>query len=45
MLAHLRINLFLLAFTLLFCSVLYPLVVLGIGQTIFRGKANAKLYD
>src|SRR5581483_5379304 len=43
MMIHLRVNLFLLAFTLLFCAVLYPLVLLGIGQTIFPGKADGSL--
>jgi K+-transporting ATPase ATPase C chain len=43
MMTHLRVNLFLLAFTLLLCAVLYPLVLLGIGQTAFRGKADGSL--
>ncbi len=45
MMSHLRVNLFLLIFTLLFCAVLYPLVVLGIGQTVFRGRADGSLID
>ena len=43
MMAHLRVNLFLLVFSLLFCAVLYPLVLLGIGQTVFRDKAEGSL--
>src|SRR5262249_49789303 len=37
--------LFLLVFTLLFCAVLYPLVVLGIGQAVFPAKADGSLID
>ena len=43
MMAHLRVNLFLMLFSLLFCAVLYPLVLLGIGQTVFRDKAEGSL--
>jgi K+-transporting ATPase ATPase C chain len=43
MTAHLRANLWLLALTALLCSVLYPLVLLGIGQTVFRDKAQGSL--
>jgi K+-transporting ATPase ATPase C chain len=41
--AHLRANLWLLGLTVLLCSVLYPLVLLGLGQTVFRGKAEGGL--
>jgi potassium-transporting ATPase KdpC subunit len=37
---HLRANLWLLFLTLLLCSVLYPLALWGIGQTLFRNKAD-----
>ncbi len=40
---HLRANLWLLVLTLLICSVLYPLVLLGIGQGLFPGKAEGSL--
>ena len=43
MTAHLRANFLLLALTLLICCVLYPLVLLGIGQTIFPSNANGSL--
>ena len=43
MIAHLRANLWLLALTVLLCSVLYPLVLLGIGQTVFHDKAQGSL--
>lgn len=46
MLSHLRANLWLLVLTLLLCSVAYPLVLLGIGQTLFHDKAQGSLlYD
>ena len=46
MLAHLRANLWLLVLTVLICSVLYPLVLLGVGQTLFKGQAQGSLiYD
>lgn len=43
MMAHLRANLWLLVLTLLLCSVAYPAMLLGIGQTVFRDKANGSL--
>ncbi len=43
MLAHIRANLYLLVLTVLLCSVLYPLVLWGIGQTIFFQKAQGSL--
>jgi len=43
MLANLRANLWLLVLTLLICSVAYPAALLGIGQTVFRDKANGSL--
>ncbi len=41
--AHLRANLLLLVLTLLVCSVVYPLVLWGIGQTVFHEKAQGSL--
>jgi potassium-transporting ATPase KdpC subunit len=41
--AHLRANLWLLALTVLLCAVLYPLLLWGIGQTVFRDKAEGSL--
>jgi K+-transporting ATPase ATPase C chain len=41
--AHLRANLWLLVLTVLLCSVLYPLILLGIGQTVFHDKAQGSL--
>ncbi len=43
MFAHLRANLWLLVLTVLLCSVLYPLVLLGVGQTVFHDKAQGSL--
>jgi potassium-transporting ATPase KdpC subunit len=43
MLQHLRANLWLLFLTLLLCSVLYPLTLWGIGQTIFHRQAQGSL--
>jgi K+-transporting ATPase ATPase C chain len=43
MTAHLRANFWLLVLTVLLCSVLYPLVLLGIGQTVFHDKAQGSL--
>ena len=43
--SHLRANLWLLVLTVLLCSVLYPLVLLGIGQTVFHNKAQGSLLD
>jgi potassium-transporting ATPase KdpC subunit len=40
---HIRANLWLLTLTVLLCSVLYPLVLLGIGQTMFHDKAQGSL--
>jgi K+-transporting ATPase ATPase C chain len=40
---HLRANLWLLGLTLLLCAVLYPLALLGIGQTVFREQAQGSL--
>jgi K+-transporting ATPase ATPase C chain len=41
--AHLRANLWLLVLTVLLCSVLYPLILWGIGQTAFHDKAQGSL--
>ena len=41
--AHLRANLLLLVLTVLICSVVYPLVLWGIGQTLFHEKAQGSL--
>jgi potassium-transporting ATPase KdpC subunit len=41
--AHLRVNFFLLTLTVLLCSVLYPLAVWGIGQTLFHEQAEGSL--
>jgi K+-transporting ATPase ATPase C chain len=43
MTAHLRANLWLLLLSVLLCSILYPLVLLGIGQTLFPDKAQGSL--
>src|SRR5438105_927019 len=43
MFAHLRANLCLLVLSLLISSVLYPLVLLGIGQSIFHNQAQGSL--
>ena len=43
MLAHLRANLWLLVLTVLLCSVLYPLVMLVIGQAVFHDSAQGSL--
>ncbi len=42
---HLRANLWLLGITLLVCSVLYPLALLGVGQVIFPNQAQGSLLD
>jgi K+-transporting ATPase ATPase C chain len=42
---HLRANLLLVAMTLLLCSVVYPLVLLGVGQLAFAEKANGSLIE
>jgi K+-transporting ATPase ATPase C chain len=41
--AHLRANLWLLGLTLLVCSVLYPLFLLGVGQALFHDQAEGSL--
>jgi K+-transporting ATPase ATPase C chain len=41
--AHLRANLWLLVLTVLLCAVLYPLVLLGIGQVVFHDEAQGSL--
>jgi K+-transporting ATPase ATPase C chain len=41
--SHLRANLWLLLFTVGLCSVLYPLVLLGIGQKFFPAAAEGSL--
>jgi K+-transporting ATPase ATPase C chain len=43
MTAHLRANLWLLVLTVVLCSVLYPLVILGIGQAVFHDSAQGGL--
>src|SRR5262249_32659627 len=43
MLVHLRANLLLLVLTILLCAVIYPAVLLGIGQTAFREKAEGSI--
>ena len=43
MTAHLRANLWLLVLSVLLCSVLYPLALLGIGQTVFHEQAEGSL--
>jgi K+-transporting ATPase ATPase C chain len=45
MLHHLRANLWLLVLTVLVCCVVYPLILWGIGQTVFRAKADGSLID
>jgi K+-transporting ATPase ATPase C chain len=42
---HLRANLWLVAVTLLLCSVVYPLVLWIIGQTAFSAKAEGSLIE
>ena len=43
MFGHLRANLWLLVLTLLLCSVLYPLILLAVGQTLFHDQAQGSL--
>jgi K+-transporting ATPase ATPase C chain len=43
MLQHLRACLWLLISTVILCCVVYPLLLLGVGQTVFRDKANGSL--
>src|SRR5689334_18241431 len=45
MLPHLRANLWLLAWTLVLCSVLYPLSLWAVGQAVFRHQAEGSLID
>src|SRR5262245_45419943 len=45
MFQHIRVNMLLLALTLLLCSVRYPLVLLVIGQTLFPHQAEGSLID
>jgi potassium-transporting ATPase KdpC subunit len=46
MIQHLRANVWLLVLSVLICCVVYPLILLGIGQTAFPDKANGSLvYD
>ena len=40
---HIRANLWLLVFTLLMCSVLYPAVLLGIGKVFFPHQVEGSL--
>src|SRR5262249_54897108 len=40
---HLRACLWLLGCTVVLCAVLYPLALLGVGQTLFREKAQGSL--
>jgi K+-transporting ATPase ATPase C chain len=42
---HLRANLWLLLFTVVLCSVLYPLVLLGVGEAVFPDQARGSLID
>jgi potassium-transporting ATPase KdpC subunit len=43
--SHLRANLWLLLFTVALCSVLYPLILLGVGQTAFPHQSAGSLVD
>jgi len=45
MMAHLRANLWLLVLTVVLCSMLYPLVLLGLGQTVFPNQAEGSLIN
>jgi K+-transporting ATPase ATPase C chain len=45
MLRQLKVCLLLLAMTLFLCSVLYPLILWGIGQTVFPNQAEGSLVD
>src|SRR5207245_6507537 len=40
-----RANLWLLVLAVLLCSILYPLALLGIGQTFFHNQAHGSLID
>jgi len=41
--SHWRANLWLLGFTMVICSVLYPAILLGIGQTVLPDQAQGSL--
>lgn len=43
MFQHIRANFVLLLLSVVLCSVVYPLALLGIGQTIFKDKADGSL--
>jgi K+-transporting ATPase ATPase C chain len=43
MLSHLRANLLLLVLTVVLCSIVYPAILLLIGQTVFHDKAEGSL--
>jgi potassium-transporting ATPase KdpC subunit len=43
MLAHMRANLWLLFLSILLCSIVYPLVLLAVGQVLFHDKAQGSL--
>jgi potassium-transporting ATPase KdpC subunit len=43
MLSHLRANLLLLVCTVLLCSIAYPAILLGLGQTVFPSQAEGSL--
>jgi K+-transporting ATPase ATPase C chain len=43
MLSHLRANLWLLALSIVLCCILYPGVLLVVGQTVFPSQANGSL--
>ena len=43
MLQHIRANLWLLLFTVVICVGLYPLALFGIGQSLFRDKAEGSV--
>jgi potassium-transporting ATPase KdpC subunit len=45
MIRHLRANCLLLLFTLVICSVLYPLAVWVVGELLFSSKARGSLLD
>src|SRR5262245_47959036 len=41
--SHVRANLWLLVLSVVICSILYPAALWGIGQSLFREKANGSL--
>src|SRR5437016_589198 len=43
MISHIRANLILLLGTLLLCSAVYPLVLWGVGQSVFPNQADGSL--